>query len=71
MHTLEDVLEVLKPAAKYGMDGVERDVREELTAPRFSEAEPIRSFAPQTRERDESRSGDDVAYAATCKPLRP
>jgi hypothetical protein len=45
MDTLEDVFEVLKPATKYEMDAVERRVREELTAPRFLEAEPLRVFA--------------------------
>jgi hypothetical protein len=45
MDTLEDVLEVLKPATKYEMDDVEKRVREELTAPRFLEGEPLRVFA--------------------------
>jgi hypothetical protein len=65
MHTLEDVIEVLKPAAKYGMDGVERQVREELTAPRFLEAEPLRVFALAMRHRLEGE-----ARAAAVMTLR-
>lgn len=42
---LEGIAKILRAAIKYDMQGVEKLVREELVAPRFTDSEPVRVFA--------------------------
>ncbi|KAF7370487.1 hypothetical protein MSAN_00680500 [Mycena sanguinolenta] len=48
--TLEHTLAVFTAAKKYAMDGVEREVRAVLVAPRFIEQNPLRAFALVMRD---------------------
>ncbi|KAJ7200928.1 hypothetical protein B0H12DRAFT_1331000 [Mycena haematopus] len=47
---IERVLAVFTAAKKYVMDGVEREVREVLVAPRFVEPDPLRMFALMVKD---------------------
>ncbi|EIW75083.1 hypothetical protein CONPUDRAFT_132017 [Coniophora puteana RWD-64-598 SS2] len=49
LETLEDVEQVLEGAIKYGMEGVEQQIRKLLVSPRFLDAQPLHVFAIATR----------------------
>jgi hypothetical protein len=69
MHTLENLMGVLEAALKYGMENVERCVREELIAPRFLEAEPLRVFALAMQHRLEVEARVAAKMTLRVPPL--